>query len=266
MLGGFRYHFALLLAVRSAAVDLQFQRAGAQAAAQRWATWSSIPGVGPYAGGFLALGAFNESPKSRHSSPFHMLDFGRGLGLFVCQKGDGRTFPKAGDVLTMHYVGKLTKDDSEFDSSRARGRPFKFTIGEGRVIKGWEEGVMRMSLGERGILQVPAAKGYGARGAGGKIPPNADLYFDVELLAINGKPAPEKLPEQGYSGEKVAHEDMKTCTDDWQKEYGHEAGKEKKAQPKPEPEPAPQKSGSMSQSAMSLAVLAAALCVFSASA
>merc|ERR1719379_638871 len=92
---------------------------------------------------------------------------------------------------------------------------------------------MKMVLGERGILQVPADKGYGAVGAGGAIPPNADLYFDVELLAINGKAAPEKLPEQGYSGKKVAHEDMKTCTGDWRREYGPKMGEEpEKAAPK----------------------------------
>jgi FK506-binding protein 1 len=185
-----------------------------------------------------------------------MLDLGHGLGLFVCKDGDGRTFPKVGDKLTMHYIGRLTKDDAEFDSSRARGAPFMFEIGVGRVIKGWDEGVMKMSLGERGILQVPAAKAYGARGAGGKIPPNADLYFDVELLAINGKAEPEKLPEQGYSGKKVAHKDMETCTDDWRQEYGN-AKETKKVTTKPEPKPT--KSGSVASHAFSWAIVAIAL-------
>ena len=74
---------------------------------------------------------------------------------------------------------------SKFDSSRDRGQPFSFTIGVGQVIKGWDEGVMQMSLGEKATLDITSDYGYGARGAGGVIPPNADLLFDVELIAIN---------------------------------------------------------------------------------
>merc|ERR1712110_163967 len=70
------------------------------------------------------------------------------------------------------------------DSSRSRNQPFTFTIGLGEVIKGWDQGVMKMSLGQRGVLTVPSALGYGASGAGGAIPPNADLKFDVEVLGI----------------------------------------------------------------------------------
>merc|ERR1711965_935916 len=99
-------------------------------------------------------------------------------------EGNGKTFPKAGDTLTMHYTGTLT-DGSKFDSSRDRGSPFQFTIGVGQVIKGWDEGVMQMSVGERATLNISSDFGYGARGAGGVIPPNADLLFDVELLRIN---------------------------------------------------------------------------------
>ena len=102
--------------------------------------------------------------------------------------GDGTNFPKAGDTVTMHYTGTLAKDGSEFDSSRKPGRgPFETQIGVGRVIQGWDQGVPQLSLGERAKLIIPANEGYGARGAGGVIPPNADLIFDVELLAINGK-------------------------------------------------------------------------------
>ena len=100
------------------------------------------------------------------------------------QAGDGKTFPRQGDEITVHYVGTLAKDGTKFDSSRDRGTPFTCTIGVGMVIKGWDEGMMRMSVGQRALLRVPAAKGYGARGAGAKIPPHADLVFDVELLEV----------------------------------------------------------------------------------
>ena len=86
----------------------------------------------------------------------------------------------------MHYHGTLASNGSKFDASRDRGRPFQFTIGIGQVIKGWDEGVMQMSLGEKAMLRITSDYGYGARGAGGVIPPNADLNFEVELLAING--------------------------------------------------------------------------------
>ncbi|CAE8616017.1 unnamed protein product [Polarella glacialis] len=102
------------------------------------------------------------------------------------KEGDGVTFPKKGDRLTMHYTGTLASTGVKFDSSRDReAEPFAFQIGVGQVIQGWDFGVMKMSLGERAILRVPADLGYGSRGAGGVIPPDADLVFDVELLKIN---------------------------------------------------------------------------------
>eukprot|EP00466_Bigelowiella_natans_P011073 jgi/Bigna1/58525/fgenesh1_pm.103_\ len=105
----------------------------------------------------------------------------------ILSLGDGKHFPKKGDVLKMHYTGTLKANDKEFDSSRSRGQPFQFTIGVGQVIKGWDEGVMQMSLGERAILSIPSKFGYGKSGAGADIPPDADLEFDVELLKINDK-------------------------------------------------------------------------------
>jgi FK506-binding protein 1 len=89
------------------------------------------------------------------------------------------------DCLTLFFSGTLASNGQKFDASRDRGRPFSFTIGVGQVIQGWDEGVMQMSLGEKAMLHITSDYGYGARGAGGVIPPNADLNFEVELLNIN---------------------------------------------------------------------------------
>jgi len=111
-------------------------------------------------------------------------DLGNGLQKMVIQPGDGKTYPSRGQKLTMHYTGVLAKDGKKFDSSRDRGQPFTFKIGVGEVIQGWDRGVITMSVGERAEIFIPSALGYGAQGAGGAIPPNADLIFDVELLKI----------------------------------------------------------------------------------
>ena len=104
------------------------------------------------------------------------------LKLERLEEGDGATFPAAGDLLTLHYVGSL-EDSTVFDSSRKRGKPFTFKIGTGAVIKGWDLGVMRMSLGEKATLLIGPEYAYGSAGAG-PIPPNATLKFEVELLQI----------------------------------------------------------------------------------
>nr|WP_244531135.1 FKBP-type peptidyl-prolyl cis-trans isomerase [Hyphomicrobium facile] len=95
--------------------------------------------------------------------------------------------PETGQICVMHYTGWLYQDGkkgNKFDSSVDRGSPFEFPIGTGRVIKGWDEGVASMKVGGKRTLIIPAALGYGARGAGGVIPPNATLIFDVELLDL----------------------------------------------------------------------------------
>lgn len=106
-----------------------------------------------------------------------------GLKIYTLKEGTGKK-PKKGDNVSIHYTGYL-KDGTVFDSSLKRNRPLQTPIGVGRVIQGWDEGVLTMKEGEKAILYIPSYMAYGERGAGGVIPPNADLIFEVELLKVN---------------------------------------------------------------------------------
>jgi len=106
-----------------------------------------------------------------------------GLKYDDITEGDGDT-AEAGHMVTVHYTGWLT-DGSKFDSSKDRNDPFKFKLGAGNVIRGWDEGVAGMKIGGTRKLTIPANLGYGAQGTGGVIPPNATLVFEVELLGIS---------------------------------------------------------------------------------
>jgi FKBP-type peptidyl-prolyl cis-trans isomerase len=105
-----------------------------------------------------------------------------GLKFTDDQVGTG-TEAQTGKTVSVHYTGWLA-DGTKFDSSRDRNTPFSFPLGQGQVIKGWDEGVAGMKVGGKRTLTIPADLGYGARGAGGVIPPNATLKFEVELLDV----------------------------------------------------------------------------------
>ena len=111
-----------------------------------------------------------------------------GLQITDTKVGTGAT-PKTGQTCVMHYTGWLYQNGAKgqkFDSSVDRGQPFEFPIGQKRVIAGWDEGVATMKVGGKRTLIIPPELGYGARGAGGVIPPNATLIFEVELLDVKG--------------------------------------------------------------------------------
>jgi peptidylprolyl isomerase len=119
------------------------------------------------------------TPMSAESAE-NVITTDSGLQYVDIVEGTGE-MPKKGQTVSVHYTGTLTNGD-KFDSSRDRGQPFEFPLGAGRVIKGWDEGIASMKIGGQRQLIIPPDLGYGTRGAGGVIPPNATLLFDVELL------------------------------------------------------------------------------------
>jgi peptidylprolyl isomerase len=132
-----------------------------------------------------AMLAFASSPASAQTTGKTMTT-ASGLQIIDTREGTGAS-PKPGQTCVMHYTGWLYENGQKgkkFDSSVDRNEPFEFPIGQKRVIAGWDEGVASMKVGGKRTLIIPPALGYGARGAGGVIPPNATLMFDVELLAV----------------------------------------------------------------------------------
>lgn len=110
-----------------------------------------------------------------------------GLTYIITRRSEGRQ-PRPGETVIVNYTGILS-DGVKFDSSLDRGQPFKFRLGAGRVIKGWDEGIGKLHVGEQATLIIPPQLGYGATGAGGVIPPEATLIFIVELVGIEETPA-----------------------------------------------------------------------------
>jgi FKBP-type peptidyl-prolyl cis-trans isomerase len=129
----------------------------------------------------------NTDTTQQKGSPMVRVKTNSGLEYEILKEGNGE-MPVQGKSVTVHYTGWLEKQGNpgeQFDSSVDRGAPFTFIIGKGQVIKGWDEGVLTMKVGEKRRLFIPAQLGYGSRGTGGIIPPNATLIFDVELLKVS---------------------------------------------------------------------------------
>jgi peptidylprolyl isomerase len=133
-----------------------------------------------------SLAAISPAPSTAAEAAGEIMTTASGLQIKDTTVGTGAT-PETGQTCVMHYTGWLYKDGVKgvkFDSSVDRGQPFEFSIGRRQVIGGWDEGVATMKVGGKRTLIIPPELGYGARGAGGAIPPNATLIFDVELLAV----------------------------------------------------------------------------------
>ncbi|MEZ4621226.1 MAG: FKBP-type peptidyl-prolyl cis-trans isomerase [Caldilineaceae bacterium] len=153
----------------------------------------------PATDGQSAVEASSAADESTQSIEGETMTTASGLQYTEVQAGDGPA-PKAGDIVSVHYTGTLT-NGVVFDSSYQRNEPIQFPLGVGRVIPGWDEGISLMKKGGKAQLTIPPELGYGERGAGGVIPPNATLLFDVELVDIlPGAPAnPTAVDEADYT-------------------------------------------------------------------
>ena len=132
------------------------------------------------------IGSFATPEHSMSQSAAKPVTTSSGLQIIDTKAGTGAS-PRAGQTVTVHYTGWLYQNGArgkKFDSSVDRGEAFSFPIGQGQVIRGWDEGVVSMKVGGKRTLIIPPQLGYGARGAAGAIPPNATLIFDVELLGV----------------------------------------------------------------------------------
>jgi len=135
--------------------------------------------------GGLAIGLSLADEKEKKDSKTEEKTVKTDSGLeYIDQKEGTGEAAKAGNSVSVHYTGTLKDSGKKFDSSLDRGQPFKFKLGAGMVIKGWDEGVAGMKVGGKRKLIIPSKLAYGERGAGNAIPPNADLVFEVELLKI----------------------------------------------------------------------------------
>ncbi|KAK2961401.1 putative FK506-binding protein 2 [Blattamonas nauphoetae] len=152
---------------------------------------------------FSIFGDEEETKKEKAFPPEQPLTE---LGIETIHKPDYCELKtKTGDLLTMHYRGRLMETDDEFDSSYERDQPFQFRLGQGMVIKGWDEGLQSMCIGEKRRLYIPASLGYGKRGVPPSIPANSDLVFDVELVTFSDVPQrPRKSAAERVKRKKKA--------------------------------------------------------------
>ncbi|KAH8594746.1 FKBP-type peptidyl-prolyl cis-trans isomerase [Bisporella sp. PMI_857] len=120
------------------------------------------------------------------------------VGIEVTRAVECERKSKKGDTISVHYRGTLQKDGKQFDASYDRGQPLKFVVGNGQVIKGWDDNLIDMCIGEKRTLTIPPSFGYGDR-AMGPIPAGSTLIFETELMGIDGVPAPEKIVEKSAS-------------------------------------------------------------------
>lgn len=165
--------------------DRQQSNAGKTAASIGIATGSTTPTPTPKVGDIALQDVKNlvgspAAKPSENATPVQELEGGVRTQDVVVGSGEEA---KTGMAVAVHYTGTL-EDGTKFDSSLGRDKPFQFVLGRGMVIKGWDVGIVGMRVGGKRKLAIPPAMGYGAQGSGTAIPPNAALYFDVELLAV----------------------------------------------------------------------------------